>query len=403
MSGAQGTDRAGLDDPYPMLTGNGPADSYEGVADHAQVDDSHRPGRAPARCDRDPAATLDIARRQLDLDDIWLARRTGKACVVVATASRSGATAPSTGSSVALPASWLDSDGSFAIIDDGGWPSAGGPLSMAAIRDSRGTLLGAVGCSGAVPRDGRLELLAAILTDDVSSAADGPGNAAIADIALRCAYQPIVRLCDDRVVGYEALTRFDDTSRPTADIFAAAAVTGSGVDDLELRALRCAVDQLPQIPDHLWLGVNLSPRAVFDPRVPELLEPVADRIVLEITEHAQVHDYAALRRRLWTLRQMGAKLSVDDAGAGFASFRHVLELRPDSIKLDADLTHGIDQDPVRRELADALVTFAHHVGTTLVAEGVETARERRVLLDLGVDHGQGYLFGYPEPLDAQLS
>lgn len=119
------------------------------------------------------------------------------------------------------------------------------------------------------------------------------------------------------------------------------------------------------------------------------------RITLEITEHAIIEDYTALTNALAPLRQQGMRLAVDDAGAGYSSMKHILQLQPDLIKLDMSLTRGIHQDRNRRALAKGLVGFAHEIGSQVVAEGVETAEELATLRDLQVDYAQGYLLGKP--------
>lgn len=145
--------------------------------------------------------------------------------------------------------------------------------------------------------------------------------------------------------------------------------------------------------------MNLSAEAVLAPGTLELLTAVApERIVVELTEHSEVTDYAALTRRLAALREAGVRLAVDDTGAGFASLRHILQLHPDLIKLDLALTRDVDTDPARRALAAALVTFGDEIGASVVAEGVETSGELTVLRDLRVDAAQGYYLGRPQPL-----
>jgi EAL domain-containing protein (putative c-di-GMP-specific phosphodiesterase class I) len=145
--------------------------------------------------------------------------------------------------------------------------------------------------------------------------------------------------------------------------------------------------------------VNVSPETVLSGELRPLLEQLPlDRLMLEITEHAYVDDYLALARELDPLRLRGLKLAVDDAGAGFASFRHILRLRPDVIKLDSSLIRLIDKEAGSRALAAALVRFAEETGCNVVAEGVETAEELAVLHALNVDKAQGYLLGRPGPL-----
>jgi EAL domain-containing protein (putative c-di-GMP-specific phosphodiesterase class I) len=121
-------------------------------------------------------------------------------------------------------------------------------------------------------------------------------------------------------------------------------------------------------------------------------------VVLELTEHDKVHEYAKLWRAFDELRGQGVRIAVDDAGAGFAGLQHILRLRPDIVKLDKDLTHDIDGDPARRALVTALVGFTSEIGAALVAEGIEDRSALEVLRDAGVEWGQGFYFARPGPL-----
>ena len=122
----------------------------------------------------------------------------------------------------------------------------------------------------------------------------------------------------------------------------------------------------------------------------------AERIVLELTEHTEVTDYANFAQGLESLRSQGVRLAVDDTGAGFSSLQHVLNLRPDIIKLDVGLTRGIDRDPARRALGRALLTFGLDAyDASIVAEGIETEGELEVLRALGCPCGQGFYLGRP--------
>jgi EAL domain-containing protein (putative c-di-GMP-specific phosphodiesterase class I) len=145
--------------------------------------------------------------------------------------------------------------------------------------------------------------------------------------------------------------------------------------------------------------LNFSPETAVSDRLRDLLERADPcRIVVEVTEHAPVADYDELREALSGLRERGVRLAIDDAGAGFASLRHVVRLDPDLIKLDITLTRQIETDPVRQALAVALVSFAEQIGATVVAEGVETELELEALRRAGIRHAQGFLLGTPEPL-----
>ncbi len=121
------------------------------------------------------------------------------------------------------------------------------------------------------------------------------------------------------------------------------------------------------------------------------------RLVLEITEHAIVRDYAAFRRGIARLGRP-VRLAVDDAGAGFASLRHILELDPAFVKLDISLIRGIDRDPAKQALVAGMRHFARTTKRRLIAEGVETEAEAQTLAELDVRLVQGYRFGRPAPL-----
>jgi len=218
---------------------------------------------------------------------------------------------------------------------------------------------------------------------------------------LDMAYQPIVTLDAGTPVGVEALARFDeDSGLPPNAWFSEAASIGLGVE-LELLALERALDRQPDMGTDLFLAVNLGPEALASPRLPKVLSGAeASRIVLEITEHAQVTDYDALILALARLRDAGTRIAVDDAGAGYSSLQHILRVSPDVIKLDITLTRDVDSDPVRCALAASLVSFSRHSSAVLVAEGVETRDEAETLRDLGIGLGQGYLFAHPGPLPA---
>jgi EAL domain-containing protein (putative c-di-GMP-specific phosphodiesterase class I) len=215
---------------------------------------------------------------------------------------------------------------------------------------------------------------------------------------LEAHLQPIVDLTSGRVVGAEALARFDDGAPPFT-WFGQAARAGLAVD-LERPAMRAALAHLPNLPEDVYLSLNASPGAVLAGAVHDVLDgSPASRIVIEITEHAAIEDYAEVADVLEPLLDRGARLAIDDAGAGFANFRHVLLLTPDYIKLDVSLTRGIHQDPSQRALAEALVAFAHQTKASVIAEGIQSYEELRALTDVGVTYGQGYLLSPPLPLN----
>jgi EAL domain-containing protein (putative c-di-GMP-specific phosphodiesterase class I) len=168
--------------------------------------------------------------------------------------------------------------------------------------------------------------------------------------------------------------------------------------DLEIHAALHALRLATALPEHAYVSVNFSPETLLWPGLRDALRqaPVPlSRIVVELTEHSAVEDYDALVEALQPLRDAGLRVAVDDAGAGYATFRHILRLAPDVIKLDRSLISDIDGDPARRALAGAVVALAREMRGVVVAEGIERAEELAVMLRLGVDSGQGYLLGRP--------
>jgi len=220
---------------------------------------------------------------------------------------------------------------------------------------------------------------------------------------LETVFQPLVELTSQDCVAYEALTRFpDDSPWTTSDWFAAAREAGMA-NMLELAAIAGALRHIDGIPSQCALSINVSPAVAMTAEFFDLVEPFAHRLIIELTEHEPVEDYAGLVDALAELRSLGARIAVDDVGAGFASLRHILRLAPDIIKLDLSLTRGIEDDPGIHALTSALVDFAAKMDALISAEGIETASELEALRELGIDHGQGYLLGMPGPLGAVLN
>jgi PAS domain S-box-containing protein len=222
---------------------------------------------------------------------------------------------------------------------------------------------------------------------------------ALAGDAFTMVYQPVVDIRTGQIVGAEALARFNIEPLRTPDLwFGEAWSVGIGME-LEIEAIGRALAQLDRMPPGTYIAVNAAPATLCSEALLGVLADFPlDRVVIEITEHARVEDYEALNTAIARLRAGGARLSIDDAGAGFSSFQHVLRLRPDIIKLDRSLTMNVDSNPVRSALASALVTFAASLGARICAEGIETPGELVALQKLGVAFGQGYLLARPAAL-----
>ena len=223
-------------------------------------------------------------------------------------------------------------------------------------------------------------------------------RAALAGDGLTIALQPIVLLEDRRVVGYEALSRFALEPRQGPDRwFADAEMVGLRAT-LELEAIDRALALLPRLPRDTFLSLNTNPRTLVSSRLPRVLAATeVERIVLEVTEEAPIDDYDEFAAAIADLRARGLRLAIDDAGAGFASLRHILMLEPDLIKIDGTLTEHIDTNNRSRALAVAFTSFAHETGATVVAEAIEREEQLEALREIGATYGQGYLLGRPGP------
>ena len=217
----------------------------------------------------------------------------------------------------------------------------------------------------------------------------------IADAAFAPVYQPIVEMATGETVGFESLSRFTDRTPPDVR-FAQADAAGRGLE-LETACLVASVEGARDLPAGAWISLNVSPALVSAPdRLGRIIAAADRRVVLEITEHVPIDDYARLVAALRGL-DGDVRLAVDDAGAGYAGLKHILEIRPHIVKLDVALVRSVDTDIARQALIASLISFATRTDATVLAEGVETVREFDSLRGMGVSLGQGYLLGRPAP------
>ncbi len=226
---------------------------------------------------------------------------------------------------------------------------------------------------------------------------------ALANGALSSVYQPVWDFAQDRAVGFECLTRFKSDPYVSPDVwFAEAAEVGLGLT-LELAAIELALSGSLALPQECYVSVNASPDLILSGELTAVVKRHAPRkVIVELTEHAPVADYPKLLLVLDELRSHGAQIAIDDAGAGYAGLQHIVQLRPDIIKLDIGLIRAIDVDHARRALVSALIFFARETGCMIIAEGIETGAELNVLRSLGVNKGQGYLFSKPVGIELAL-
>lgn len=284
-----------------------------------------------------------------------------------------------------------------------------GAYAGAPVRRADGSVRGMLCCTSVHPRAelaekdlSLLELLARLLGELVEREGEQDGyearnrrvRDAIKGDIRRIVYQPMVEIETSRAIGIEALSRFAGPGLEPARVFAEAADAGL-LTDLEAAAACEAMQVLAEDPE-VRLAVNLSPGTVTSGVLDELLVGVdLDRLTLELTEHAPVADYDELLAALAPHRARGLRIAVDDAGAGYASFRHILLLSPDLIKIDISLVQDVDTSEVKQTLVASLLTCARAAQAELLAEGVERRAEFETLARLGVQYVQGFLFGRP--------
>jgi EAL domain-containing protein (putative c-di-GMP-specific phosphodiesterase class I) len=221
---------------------------------------------------------------------------------------------------------------------------------------------------------------------------------------LMTAFQPIYGLDSKSVVGVEALSRFVSDDGAGAELwFAEAAAVGLGAN-LEFSALGSAALAAANLPEHLYVAMNISPASCLDPRLPELFDHIElpiERIVLELTDGIPDEQYSHFIAAITPLRERGLRIAIDDSHSSAGTLSRMLHLRPDFIKLGRSVISGVDQDPTQHAVAACMVEFATQIGSVVVAEGVETAEELTALTELGFSAGQGYLLGRPSvrPMD----
>lgn len=214
------------------------------------------------------------------------------------------------------------------------------------------------------------------------------------------AFQPIVDLkVGGTVFGYEALVRgpHGESAHHVLGQY-----RGARRIAFEFACHEKAIEMAVSLDLVGFLSLNISPAALAQPRygaqatfrAAQRNRWPADRLIFELTEHVPFDAIAAVQT-FATCRSLGAKVALDDFGAGYAGLTTLLDLGPDIIKLDMKLVRGIDRDATRQALVTGAINACKAMNTTIIAEGVETAGEMTTLRRLGIHLMQGYLIGRP--------
>lgn len=220
-------------------------------------------------------------------------------------------------------------------------------------------------------------------------------------------FQPIISFETGEALGWEALSRGPKGSRfERPDTLFSFAEEMGELYTLEKICRERAIERARDLPFGAKLFLNLNPRTIDDPqftkgetrKLLDLHGLVPSNIVFEITERHSIQDYVAFRKSLEHYRQQGYLIAVDDAGAGYSSLQSIVELCPDFIKMDMSLVREVHNDPVKQALLEAFVTLAGKIRCKIIAEGIESEEEVKTLHALGIDYGQGFLLGRPNPV-----
>lgn len=214
---------------------------------------------------------------------------------------------------------------------------------------------------------------------------------------FRTVYQPIVELGTERVAGYEALTRGPDGSFESPSDFFRVCVENNILTTVDLQCLKLSLDEVPKLGHNMRLHVNIFPSTLLETPVENLLAlfPQDRDIVycLEISEHQFVSEPAHLRDHINALKQAGILVAIDDVGFGRSSLETLILLEPDLVKVDRKYVTGLSNEPAKVRLLRRLANVAKSLGAEIVAEGIEERNDLPVLKDMGINYGQGFLWG----------
>lgn len=240
-----------------------------------------------------------------------------------------------------------------------------------------------------------LDLLVA--EDTRKQAVRGLVRSVIREAAFQPVFQPVADLESGQDFYLEGLTRLDATVGYTVpDLLSLARRVGMGAE-LELAFIRSVLAASESRFGHVPVAVNLSEETLLSDRLaPEIAHVQPERVIFELTEHAPVRDYPALREKVAQYRAQGIRIAIDDTGAGYTTLRHILDLKPDILKLDLAMAARVDTDAEALALIRFLQAYGYATGTALVVEGIERDAQVEALLAVGVRYAQGFRIGRPE-------
>ena len=229
------------------------------------------------------------------------------------------------------------------------------------------------------------------------------------DILLRervvTSYQPILRMQEGTVMGFEALSRGPKGSglESAGELFDAAKSHGLRVE-LDRLCRKRALLSSGRIPSNAKIFVNTLPATLRDPQfrdkaLIEFLDKAQvkpERIVIEITEQEVIENHGIFRDTMAYFTDLGMSFAVDDVGAGYSGLDTIAKLRPQYLKIDINLVRDVHHNPVKRQMVKALIDLGRGIDAKVIAEGIEKEEEAQVLRGIGVDYGQGFHLARPD-------
>jgi len=217
---------------------------------------------------------------------------------------------------------------------------------------------------------------------------------------IRSVYQPIFQLERLDLFGHEALTRGPaDTAFESPELLFQFAAENEAVWELEQLCLTSSASRYPADGGGLlFINVEAETVTALSRNGPEAVPALFAQkhpIVLEVTERSAIRDVAVFRNALKTLRELGFRIAIDDAGSGYASLQAIAELRPDYIKVANTLITGLRSDSIKRDVVEMLVNLSRRIDAVCVAEGIETPEDLEECRKLSIPYGQGFYLGVP--------
>jgi diguanylate cyclase (GGDEF)-like protein len=221
---------------------------------------------------------------------------------------------------------------------------------------------------------------------------------------LRALFQPVMDFSSGKFFGFEGLIRGPSNNplHSPINLFGAAKQQGLSLE-IEMLCRQIVLESFAtkNLPGKLFL--NVSPEALIHPSFKNgqtlvYLENIGldpNRVIIEITENQPTFDFEGMRNALLHYRSMGFQIAIDDLGEGFSSLRLWSELRPEYVKVDMHFVQGVNADPLKQQFLRSIQSIALSSGTQVIAEGIETAAEFKVIRDMGIAGGQGYFIGRP--------